>query len=213
MTKNYLLRIIKFDLFLSIQKGEFFLTKYYVRVSTSEQKIDRQLIAYPDADVIYIDKMSGKTKDRPQLKKMLDDLQIGDIVVVKSLDRLSRSTKDMLDIVEKIKFCGATLKILDMKFDTGSTLGEFFLTILSAISQLELKTIRERTAEGIAIAKANGKFKGRKKGSIKLKGDSLHRFIYFRKLGMNVTNLAKEFSVPRCTIYRWIKALKERKLL
>jgi len=70
--------------------------------------------------------MSGKTKDRPQLQKMLQDLQAGDEVVVKSLDRLSRSTKDMLDIVEKIKSRGATLKILDMNFDTSFILGEFF---------------------------------------------------------------------------------------
>jgi len=189
------------------------MTKYYVRVSTVEQKIDRQLVAYDSADVIYVDKMTGKTKDRPQLQKMLSDLQAGDEVVVKSLDRLSRSTKDMLDIVEKIKSRGATLKILDMNFDTSSTLGEFFLTILSAISQLELKTIKERTAEGIAIAKAEGKFKGRKKGAIKLKGDSLKRFIYFCKLGMSVTKLAEEFSVPRCTIYRWKKILQEKKWL
>ena len=189
------------------------MVKYYVRVSTAEQKIDRQLIAYDSADVIYVDKMTGKTKERPQLQKMLNDLQAGDIVVVKSLDRLSRSTKDMLDIVEKIKSCGAILKILDMKFDTSSTLGEFFLTVLSAISQLELKTIKERTAEGIAIAKAEGKFKGRKKGAISLKGDALERFIYFYKLGMKKTKMAKEFSVPPCTIYRWIKVLKERKLI
>jgi len=81
---------------------------------------------------------------------------------------------------------------------------------LSAIAQLELKTIRERTAEGIAIAKAEGKFKGRKKGAIKLKGEPLKRFVYFCKLGMSVTKLAQEFSVPRCTIYRWKKALQEK---
>jgi len=100
-----------------------------------------------------------------------------------------------------------------MNFDTSSPLGEFFLTVLSAIAQLELNTIRERTAEGIAIAKAEGKFKGRKKGAIKLKGESLKRFIYFCKLGMSVTKLAEEFSVPRCTIYRWKKILQEKKLL
>ena len=189
------------------------MTKYYVRVSTAEQKIDRQLIAFDEADIIYVDKMSGKNRERPQLQKMLENLQAGDEVVVKSLDRLSRSTKDMLEIVEIIKNKGATLKILDMKFDTSSVLGEFFLTVLSAIAQLELKTIKERTMEGIALAKAEGKFKGRKKGAIKLKGDALNRFIYFCKLGMSKTKLAEEFGVPRCTIYRWIKILKEKKLM
>ena len=196
-----------------IYSGEIFMVKYYVRVSTAEQKIDRQLIAYDSADQIYIDKMTGKSKERPQLQKMLDDLQAGDVVVVKSLDRLSRSTKDMLDIVEKINSLGAALKILDMNFDTSSALGEFFLTVVAAISQLENKTIKERTAEGIALAKADGKYKGRKKGAISLKGDALERFIYFYKLGMKKTKMAKEFSVPPCTIYRWIKVLKERKLI
>ena len=109
------------------------MTKYYVRVSTAEQKIDRQLIAYDNADQIYIDKMSGKNSERPQPQKMLEDLQAGDEVVVKSLDRLSRSTKDMLEIVEKIKSKSASLKILDLKFDTNSALGEFFFDSIISV--------------------------------------------------------------------------------
>ena len=77
--------------------------RYYVRVSTMEQKIDRQLVAYPKADFQYIDKMSGRSKERPELQRLLSDLEAGDVVVVKSLDRLSRSTKDMLELVEVIK--------------------------------------------------------------------------------------------------------------
>jgi len=67
--------------------------------------------------------------------------------------------------------------------------------------------------EGIALAKVAGKYKGRKKGAISLKGSALKRFIYFYKIGMNKTKLAEEFGVPRCTVYLWIKVLKERKLL
>ena len=111
--------------------------RYYVRVSTMEQKIDRQLLAYSKADFQYIDKMSGKSKDRPELQRLLADLQSGDVVVVKSLDRLSSSTKDMLELVEVIKGKKATLQILDMKLDTSTPQGEFFLTILAAIAQLE----------------------------------------------------------------------------
>ncbi len=77
--------------------------RYYVRVSSMDQKIDRQLLAYDKADSIYIDKMSGVKRDRPELERMLNDLQAGDTVVVKSIDRLSRSTKDLLEIVEQIK--------------------------------------------------------------------------------------------------------------
>ena len=185
-------------------------TRYYVRVSSMEQKTDRQLLAYEGADRGYIDKMTGATKDRPQLQAMLNDLKRGDVVVVKSIDRLSRSTKDLLDIVDTIKEQGAGLKILDMKIDTSDKLGEFFLTVLGAIGQLERKTIKERTREGIAIAKTKGKYTGRKKGAIALKGDALERFKRFYGLGLNKSELAKEFNVSRPTVYKWIDELKER---
>ena len=185
--------------------------RYYVRVSTMEQKIDRQLVAYPKADFQYIDRMSGKSKERPELQRLLSDLQAEDVVVVKSLDRLSRSTKDMLELVEVIKQKGAFLKILDMNVDTSTPMGEFFLTILAAIAQLERQTIRERTLEGVAIAKAAGKYKGRKKGSIELRGKPLEEFVYLYNLGMNKSRLAERYGVPRSTIYRWIKTLIARK--
>ena len=190
-----------------------FMIRYYVRVSSMEQKVDRQLIAYDKADIIYIDKMTGKSRERPELQRMLKELQPNDFVVVKSVDRLSRSTRDMLELVDTIKSKGAFLKILDMKVDTNTPLGEFFITVVAALAQLEQQTIRERTLEGIAIAKAEGKYVGRKRGSITLKGDALKRFIYFYKLGMNKNKLSKEFGVPRSTIYRWIATLKERKLI
>ena len=97
-----------------------------------------------------------------------------------------------------------------MKIDTSDKLGEFFLTVLGAIGQLERKTIKERTREGIAIAKTKGKYTGRQKGAIALKGDALERFKRFYGLGMNKSELAKEFNVSRPTIYKWIEELKER---
>lgn len=181
--------------------------RYYVRVSTAEQKVDRQLLAYDEADRVYIDKMTGASIDRPQLQSMLSDLAEGDIVVVRSLDRLSRSTKDLLDIVDIIHDKKANLKILDMNLDTNDKFGEFFLTVLAAISQLERKTIKERQLEGIAIAKTKGKYSGRKEGSIILKGEALKRFKRFHSFGMTKSELAREFNVSRPTIYNWIKAL------
>lgn len=195
-----------------IQKKEkMIMIRYYVRVSTMEQKIDRQLMTYQKADFQYIDKMSGRNKERLELQRLLDDLQAGDVVVVKSLDRLSRSTKDMLELVEVIKQKGAFLKILDMNVDTATPMGEFFLTIIAAIAQLERQTIRERTLEGVAIAKAAGKYKGRKKGSIELRGKPLEEFVYLYNLGMNKSRLAQRYGVPRSTIYRWIDTLVARK--
>ena len=193
------------------KKEKAIMIRYYVRVSTMEQKIDRQLVAYPKADFQYIDKMSGRSKERLELQRLLADLQTGDVVVVKSLDRLSRSTKDMLELVDAIKDKKASLQILDMNLDTSTPQGEFFLTILAAIAQLERQTIRERTLEGVAIAKATGKYKGRKKGSIELRGKPLEEFVYLYNLGMNKSRLAQRFSVPRSTIYRWIDTLIARK--
>lgn len=185
--------------------------KYYVRVSSiTGQKLDRQLVAYDKADIIYSDKVSGKDRERPQLKAMLEGLEKGDIVVVKSLDRLSRSTKDLLEIAEEIDKKGATLKVLDKDIDTSTPIGRFFLTVIGAVAELERENINERVKEGVAIAKEQGKYKGRKKGSIELKGDSLERFKKFYKKGFNKTELSKEFGVPRATIYRWEKVLKER---
>lgn len=187
--------------------------RYYVRVSSMEQKTDRQLLAYEEADRVYVDKMTGATKDRPQLQAMLEDLEAGDVVVARSIDRLSRSTKDLLEIVDTVTGKGATLKVIDFSgttLDTSDKLGEFFLTVLGAIGQLERKTIKERTNEGIAIAKTKGKYTGRQKGAIALKGDALERFKRFYGLGMNKSELAKEFNVSRPTIYKWIEELKER---
>ncbi|MGL5904049.1 MAG: recombinase family protein [Cetobacterium sp.] len=184
--------------------------KYYVRVSTVEQKLDRQLLAYDKADIIYSDKVSGKDKERPQLKAMLQDLKENDVIVVKSLDRLSRSTMDLLEISKEIQDKGATLKVLDKDIDTGTPIGKFFLTIIGAVAELERENITQRVKEGVAIAKAEGKYKGRQKGSIELKGESLNRFKMFYKKGFNKTELSREFEVPRATIYRWEKVLKER---
>ena len=185
--------------------------RYYVRVSSMEQKIDRQLLAYNKADFIYIDKMSGIKRDRPELDRMLNDLQAGDTVVVKSIDRLSRSTKDLLDIVEHIRIAQANLHILDLNIDTSTAMGKCVLTILGAIAELDRKTIKERTAEGIAIAKNQGKYKGRKKGAISLRDtESIKRFKIFYNSGLSKSDIAREFNVSRTTVYKWIEELKRR---
>ena len=187
--------------------------RYYVRVSTIEQKIDRQLMAYDKADKIYIDKLSGKSKERPQLLEMLAELKENDVVVVKSLDRLSRSTLDLLEIIKEIELKKAFLKILDKNIDTSDAIGKFFITIIGAVAELERENINQRTREGVEIAKQQGKYKGRKNGSISLKGVALERFKKLYDLGMNKTDLSKEFNVPRSTIYRWEKILKEKNII
>ena len=188
--------------------------RYYVRVSSMDQKIDRQLLAYAKADSIYIDKMSGTKRERPNLIRMLSDLQAGDTVVVKSIDRLSRSTKDLLEIVEQIRTVQANLHILDLKIDTSTAMGKCVLTILGAIAELDRKTIKERTAEGIAIAKSQGKYKVRKKGAIALRDtESIKRFKIFYNNGLTKSDIAREFNVSRTTVYKWIEELKRRGII
>ena len=188
--------------------------RYYVRVSSMDQKIDRQLMAYENADYLYIDKMSGMKRDRPELERMLSELQAGDTVVVKSIDRLSRSTKDLLEIVEQIKTAQANLHILDLQIDTSTAMGKCVLTILGAIAELDRKTIKERTAEGIAIAKAAGKYRGRKKGAISLRNtEAIKRFKIFYNSGLTKSAIAKEFNVSRTTVYKWIAELKRRGII
>ena len=186
--------------------------KYYVRVSTKEQHEDRQLTAYNKADEIYLDKVSGKDTNRPELQKLLNNLNAGDIVIVKSLDRLSRNTKDLLELVEVIKIKGAELKVLDfngMELNTSTPMGEFFLVMIGALAQLERANIKERQAEGIKIAKAKGVYKGRAKGTIKLKQEDKKRFVKFYQQGVSKAELAKIFGVGRPAVYRWIDYLKE----
>ena len=144
---------------------------------------------------------------------MLEDLKENDVVVVKSLDRLSRSTMDLLSITKEIENKGATLKVLDKDIDTSTPIGKFFLTIIGAVAELERENILQRVKEGVEIAKSEGKYKGRKKGSIELKGDNLERFKMFYNKGFNKTELSKEFGVPRATVYRWEKVLKEKREL
>ena len=188
--------------------------RYYVRVSTMDQKIDRQLLAYDKADFIYIDKMSGIKRDRPELERMIADLEAGDTVVVKSIDRLSRSTKDLLEIVEQIRTAQANLHILDLNIDTSTAMGKCVLTILGAIAELDRKTIKERTAEGIAIAKSQRKYKGRKKGEISLCDmEAIKRFKIFYNSGLTKSAIAREFNVSRTTIYKWIEELKRRGII
>ena len=187
------------------------MVKYYVRVSTKEQNTDRQLQSYDKADEIYIDKVSGKDMNRPELQKLLNNLKTDDIVVVKSLDRLSRSTKDMLELVEIIKSKGAFLQVIDfngMKLDTATPTGEFFITMVGAIAQLERATIKQRQMEGIEIAKTKGTYKGRMKGSISLKTEDKKRFIKLVNQGISKAELARICNTTRPAIYRWIDTLK-----
>lgn len=136
----------------------------YVRVSTIEQNPARQLELMKTLGVekVYTDKISGKNTDRPQFQEMLSFLREGDVLYVESFSRLSRSTKDLLATVAILNERGVYLVSDKEKVDTNTPQGRFMLTVFAALSELERENILERQREGIEIAKAEGKYKGRK---------------------------------------------------
>ena len=114
------------------------------------------------AEKTYIDKQSGKSADRPQLQEMLSFARQGDIIIVESISRLARNTRDLLNIVEQIREKGAQFISLKENIDTESVSGKFMLTVFAAMAELERGYILERQREGIDLAKAQGKYAGRK---------------------------------------------------
>lgn len=137
----------------------------YARVSTEQQNLDRQLDALNKygVDIIFNEKMSGTKRNRPELTKMIDRMTEGDTVVVESLSRLGRSTKDLIELVELFEQKKINLVSLKEQIDTTSPTGKLLFTLMSAISQFERDVIAERTREGLRSARARGKMGGRPK--------------------------------------------------
>lgn len=137
----------------------------YVRVSTKEQNTDRQEIALRDIDMdrMYIEKLSGANRSRPELDKMLEYVREGDTVYIESLSRLARSTKDLLNLMDAFTRKQVNLVSLKENFDTNSPQGKLIFTIFSALSEFERETIRERQREGIDARKEKGLKLGREK--------------------------------------------------
>lgn len=136
----------------------------YVRVSTVEQNPARQekLMAEYGVERIYSEKLSGKNTDRPEFKKMMSFLREGDTLVVESFSRLSRSTRDLIDTVKTLNDKGVSLVSDKEKLDTTTPQGRLVMTMFGAIYEFERECLLERQREGIEIAKAAGKYKGRK---------------------------------------------------
>lgn len=135
----------------------------YARVSTEIQNLDRQMDALKKygVDIIYNEKMTGTKKDRPELTKMLERMTANDTVVVESLSRLGRSTKDLIDLTELFEQKGVHLVSLKESIDTSTSTGKLLFTLMSAIAQFECDTIADRTREGLRSARARGRKGGR----------------------------------------------------
>lgn len=135
----------------------------YIRISTVGQNTARQEVLMRELGVekVFIDRMSGKNMDRPQLKEMLSFVRQGDTVVVESISRFARNTKDLLELVEQLTKKGVEFVSKKEAIDTTTPTGKFMLTIFGAVAELEREYILQRQAEGIAIAKEQGVYKGR----------------------------------------------------
>ena len=141
----------------------------YARVSTTDQNMDRQLDQLKHIDKLFQESISGVSKDRPQLKAMLDYIREGDIVVVTELERLGRNNQELTEVMNQIQTKGATLEVLNLPTLRGieddnlrRLLNNLILELYKYQAQAERERIKERQAQGIAIAKTQGKYQGRK---------------------------------------------------
>lgn len=136
----------------------------YIRCSTIEQNEARQvkMMKEQNAEKIFADKASGKNTDRAAFKEMMSFVRSGDIVIVESISRIARNTRDLLSIVSELTENGIEFVSLKENIDTTTPQGRFMLTVFGALAELERENILERQREGIEIAKNEGKYKGRK---------------------------------------------------
>ncbi len=172
----------------------------YARVSAVDQNVSRQVKALEvECDKIFVEKVSAaKTENRPQFQEMMRYLREGDVLQVTSADRLARSTRDLLDIVQSLKDRGVQVEFLDNPaLNTDTPQGEFMLTILAAVAQLERSIIRERQAEGIAIARAAGKYDR----APKLSPEQAREVRKLAALGVPKMAIARKMGCSRHTVY------------
>lgn len=176
----------------------------YIRVSTAEQNTIRQEILMKElgVDEIYIDKVSGKNTNRPQLKAMLEYVRKGDTVIVSEISRFARNTKDLLELVEMLTEKGVEFVSKKEAIDTTTPTGKFMLTVFGAVAELEREYILQRQREGIAAAKDMGKYKGRKS---KEYADFDKIVAEWRKGKITAVKAMKDLGMSRSTFYRRVK--------
>ncbi|KAF5065055.1 hypothetical protein DSECCO2_278110 [anaerobic digester metagenome] len=179
----------------------------YVRVSTEEQNEARQEILMKQLGVerVFIDKISGKNTNRPALQEMLTFIREGDVLVVESYSRLARSTVDLLKIVEELHERNIGFISHKEKIDTTTPQGRLMLTIFAGIYQFERECMLQRQREGIAIAKADGKYKGRKPIEV---DQALFEAVYqdWKADRLKAVEAMEKLKLTKPTFYRKVKA-------
>lgn len=180
----------------------------YIRVSSESQNTQRQELALKEIgiDKIFIEKVSGKDTNRPQLQKMLEYIREDDVLYVESISRLGRNLKDLLNIVEVLNNKSVGLiSLKESHIDTTSPQGKLIFNIFATLAEFEREQNKQRQMEGIAIAKAEGKYKGRKK--IELPLDRRFEKLYqdWRANRLTAVKFMEEIDLKRNTFYRRIR--------
>ena len=182
----------------------------YIRVSTVEQNEAHQLEAMKQHGIekYFTEKVSAKDMNRPELQNMLDFVREGDTVYIHDFSRLARSVKDLLEIVETFNNKHVTLISNKENIDSSTPTGKLMLTMIGAIAEFERQNLLDRQAEGIAIAKREGKYKGRKPIQIE---DDIFKTQYDRYMNREISKveLARVLKISRPTLDKMIKEYKQ----
>ena len=158
-------------------------------------------------DEVYIDRMSGKNTNRPELQKMMDYVRRGDMVIVESISRFARNTRDLLELVERLTEKGVEFVSKKEAIDTTTPTGKFMLTVFGAVAELEREYILQRQREGIAIAKELGKYTGRKA----IQPVNFDTVMGQWKCGeITAVEAMKKLNISKSTFYRRVKVISEK---
>lgn len=180
----------------------------YVRVSTEEQNTARQEIMLRElgADELFVDRASGKNADRPELNRMMNFVRRGDTVIVESISRFARNTRDLLDLVERLTEKQVEFVSRKEAIDTTTPTGKFMLTVFAAVAELEREYILQRQREGIAIAKQQGKYRGRPP---KVYPDFERIAARWQKGEITAVQAMKQLGMSKTRFYERVKRLKK----
>ena len=156
-------------------------------------------------DEVYIDRMSGKNTNRPELQKMMEYVRKGDTVIVESISRFARNTRDLLEMVEQLTSKGVEFVSQKEAIDTSTPTGKFMLTVFGAVAELEREYILQRQREGIAVAKANGTYKGRKP----IQCPEFDQVVSLWRAGkLTAVEAMKRLDMKPSTFYRKVKGVR-----
>ena len=180
----------------------------YIRISSADQNTARQEVLMQELGVnqIFIDQTSGKNIDRPQLKRMMTFVRQGDTVIVESISRFARNTRDLLDLVEQLTRKGVEFVSKKEAIDTTTPSGKFMLTIFGAVAELERDYILQRQREGIEVAKTKGVYTGRKP-VVHADFDAVVRKWHAGQI--TAVEAMKRLNMKSSTFYRKVKGVKK----